>query len=507
MIKSVNLKSNYLNFFSPKTNEKNQNSNTGLIQAFSKNPLTNKSAYNISFTSIYSHGATNLAKNRNISFKGILDSDYSYKGDPNPLKKILGQVTRNGENAWHDSYGNGKFYHAGHKKWYVDHPVNTMKRPLQDAIMCVENIAGRGCLPNDIKTPYYNNNWGRRARYFEINPRAIAEMDNGRIKNGIYQAMKFIPAVPASPDGIAHCVILSQLFPTHGTDGRVDNNQKNGLYSVNINAEDNYGISRNLIPDGGLKAQESVKAFNDLAHLKGLKTGIRMPLYDKQIKLNGHDFNWNSNWDKDKYVQACCYAVNLGFDAIYFDSAKHVGGYDPGNTDRDWGTLPSYDRMQGVTQQIKQQTGRMDLSFIGEKANDHIEHFKNLGLNAGTDWSKADSYTSVRDEAKKQNWSHDYAAGPDVSNDNSDIGLSWDQRLARAHNALNGSEQFDKLPVFFQMDDLWPMTVGTHTLMEKAIAKDSQPEWHWNKLFVHGSEGADWYSQKLNEIFVENAKK
>lgn len=63
------------------------------------------------------------------------------------------------------------------------------------------------------------------------------------------------------------------------------------FYCANLHA----GISQTLTCDGlygKMGADEQVKAFNDMAHMLGFKTGFRMPLSADQLKVQGGRFNW-----------------------------------------------------------------------------------------------------------------------------------------------------------------------------------------------------------------------
>ena len=79
--------------------------------------------------------------------------------------------------------------------------------------------------------------------------------------------------------------------------------------------------------------------------------------------------------------------INLGFEAIFFDSAKHIGGYDLENY-TGVGALPEYHQMQYILNEIRSRSTNTHLSFIGEKSSDDFERYKNMGLNAGTAFVK-----------------------------------------------------------------------------------------------------------------------
>ena len=280
-------------------------------------------------------------------------------------------------------------------------------------------------------------------------------------QEGLLNLIKLLPAIPPSSKSYANCIILSQLYPI--MDSRNDNKTgEHSLYTVNLHS----GISKNLtsrsLARNGQRMgdDEQVKAFNDIAHIRGLKTGIRMPLSEGQMSVQGRPFNWDR--DEKAFIDACCWAVELGFDAIYFDSGKHVDNYDMGNY-CGVGRLPNYKQMQYITSQIREKTGRNDISIIGEKCTDDIR-FNNLGYTAGTDWSKADSFDSVMHEYRKQAWNDEYASGPIISDDNDDGRMDLNTRLNRIKNAFNAYEDISyRLPTYMQMTDLFPLSPYTNT--------------------------------------------
>ena len=115
------------------------------------------------------------------------------------------------------------------------------------------------------------------------------------------------------------------------------------------------------------------------------------------------------------------------------------------------------------TSQIREKTGRNDIALIGEKCTNDTR-FNSMGLTAGNDWGKADSYQSVMHEYKQQRWNDEYAAGPVISDDNDDGSLSFEQRRHRLGNALNAYQDVGyKLPVYMQMHDLFPLNPYTNT--------------------------------------------
>lgn len=456
------------------------------------------STYNIPFTSIFSKA--NNIQFKPISFKGHL-------GDDNPVKKMLYILTgsRDGNVLFNSKFALDHLFmgrdNARHKRWVNAHPSELLREPLTDSVMSLTTLMQKDFY-NGIYSPDYGNNWGRRANYIEINPRALGKVEHGNVSQGITGAIKMLPAIPASQDGVANCVILSELFPTHGDNGKVSDNAS--LYAVKLND----GISPSLINhelhrDGSrLTPNEQVKAFNDLAHFRGLKTGVRIPLSSGQLKVNGNDFSWYNN--ENDFINACCYAVNLGFDSIFFDSARHVGGYDMGNYCGN-GEVPNYQQMQYITDQIRRRTGRDDLSFVGEMADTNSGHFGEMGLSAGTA-GVAPFFDSVKHMSQQQNGSGNYAAGPVVSNDNDHGDCSYEERRQRIHDGLFACVGNDKLPLFMQMHDLWPLNhnTNTHDLMMHSKSFGWNPTEHWNHIFS-GDDSSNHHRHHVNVMFSDAA--
>ena len=106
--------------------------------------------------------------------------------------------------------------------------------------------------------------------------------------------IKIFPAIPPSGNSIPNCIILSQLYPTYAcnNDGYLGDNS---LYTTELCE----GISKNLTSEALFRNNskmgddELVRAFNDLAHFRGIKTGFRMPLSENQITINKRPFNWD----------------------------------------------------------------------------------------------------------------------------------------------------------------------------------------------------------------------
>lgn len=412
-----------------------------------------------------------------VSFKG-------YYGDIQPAKKMFYIVS--GKNAvYEDMWTNSHLYQVGMKKWVNAHPIELLKRTPEQAIQSICTIIKPDDqypgIPSYIPSPNFGDKWGRHANYIEINPRAIAKYDNGKVTDGLLQTIKLLPAMPTSPNSFANCIVLSQLYPTWYGDGTT---QSASQYCANLHA----GISENLLSEGlrgKMGADEQVKAFNDLAHLLGFKTGFRMLLPSGQLSVQGKPFNWNEH--ERAFIDACIWGIELGFDSIYFDSAKHIidmnGYFGVGN-------LPNKDQMAYILHEIRDRTGRHDLSFIAEKADDrHV--FNEMGFTAGTDWGQADNIENVKWEAQKQAGNREYAAGPEVSNDNDNGNTSFAQRLNRLNSCLFGYNNIsDKLPSYMQLHDIMPLEPGinTHNLMLNTVQANDFNAWtecerHWNGLF------------------------
>ena len=442
----------------------------------------------------YDNAIANINRAK-ISFKG-------YYGDQQPAKKLFYALTGRND-IYEDNWTKEHFYIVNDKRWVNAHPAELLKRTPEQAIQSICTITKPPCqypgIPPCIMSPNYGDKWGRFANYIEINPRVLAKYNGDRVSEGLFGVMKLMPALPPSSHKGATCIILSQLYPDISNDGSI---YDGSLYCANLHT----GISKNLTSEGlygKMGEDEQVKAFNDLAHLMGFKTGFRMPLSAGQMRVKGGEFDWYHH--EKAFIDACVWAIELGFDAIYFDSGKHVidnNGYVG------IGTLPNDRQLAYILYQIRNQTGRTDLAFIGEKCNDDYR-YKELGLTAGTDWGKADNIFSVKHESKKQAWNREYAAGPEVSNDNDDGGLRFEERLNRLNSCLWGYEyEGDKLPSFMQMHDIFPLSPysNTHEVMmypKKMSGSDAwtECERHWDGAF-NTSPSANDYRNIVYQIFA-----
>ena len=432
----------------------------------------------------------------NISFKG-------YYGDEQPLKKLF-WITTGRNDVYEDDWTKEHIYQVGTKKWVNAHPSELLRHTPEQLIQSLCTITKPDmqypCIPSYIPSPNFGDKWGRHANYIEINPRVIAQYDenSNRLTDGLLNAMKLIRAIPTSPNSFANCIILSQLYPCFHGDGYDD---ATSLYTANLHT----GISQTLTSDGlycKMGADEQVKAFNDMAHLLGFKTGFRIPLSSGQLKIQGRDFDWRR--EERAFIDACVWGINLGFDAIYFDSGKHVwdkNGYmGRGNT-------PDSEQMAYILYKIREESGRGDIAFIGEKCDSRYE-YKQMGFTAGTDWGRADDFNSVLWESQNQREISEYAAGPEVSNDNDDGAASFETRLNRINSCLYGYDEVgNKLPSYMQMHDIFPLCTdtNTHRLMMRAEQKRGSDAWtkcerHYDGAFNTSPAAMD-YRNNVYHIF------
>lgn len=440
---------------------------------------------------------SNLNKNK-ISFKG-------YGGDPNPAKKLFWLLT-NRDAVYEDEWTKQHLYQAGWRKWVNASPSELVKRTPEQAIQSICTLAKPDhhypYIKNDIPSPNYGDKWGRHANYIEINPRIVAKYDYGYPTEGLFGVIKLLPAIPPSPGSFANCLVLSQLYPTKG-----DN--KDGLYTTDLHRPDTIS---DVLLSSGLKhkmgADEQVKAFNDLAHMMGFKTGFRMPMLSGSLNLHNEGFDWNNPGHRKAYVDACVWGLELGFDAIYFDSGKHT--VDKNCMTPNLGNPPEPWQTAEMFYHIRNNSHKPDAAFIGEKCYDNPQ-YKDIGFTAGTDWGRADDFESVRWESRKQSGWDSYAAGPEVSNDNDRGELFFEQRLNRLNSCLFGYDSIDKkLPTYMQLHDIFPLSPFTNTKdqMDNAHQMSGSDAWtecerHWDGIF-NTSGAAEEYRNNVYHIF-ENA--
>ena len=362
-------------------------------------------------------------------------------------------------------------------------------------------------FPCCVEAPNYGDNWGRFANYIEINNRALAEMHGNKCKNGLISAIKMLPAIPPSAKSWANCIILSQIFPVIYGDGYNKATwEENSVYGLKLG----IGYSENIINnDINVSGEEQIQAFNDLAHFRGIKTGFRMMISEDQIKISrpyqeDENFRWWIKEHEEIFINECVKLVNLGFSAIFFDSAKHIGGYDCGNY-TGVGALPQYHQMQYILNEIRSRSGRFDLSFVGEKSSEDFERYRLMGLNAGTAFVHVDDFETVKYWSEKLKYNRDYAPGVEVSNDNDIGGRSYEERLNRIKNCFFAfTYASDKLPSFMQMEDLFPLRYDTNThhlmMTNPSYSLDGTPKSHWENLFT--KEDGRYYNHQVGEIFA-----
>lgn len=400
---------------------------------------------------------------------------------------------------------------AGNKKWIFNIlPVELLTRSVKDAVNSLVTINETGdfykTFPDKIETPDYGHKWGRTANYIEINNRAIAEMHGDRTKNGVLSSIKMLPAIPPSAKSWANCVILSQIFPNIYGDGYNKGPfEENSIYGIKLNC----GYSANIIDyDIKMEADNQFRAFNDLAHIHGLKTGFRTVISADQIKVarEYHEdvtFDWKNPEHQELFINEHVKLINMGFEAIFIDSSKHIGGYDMENY-AGVGALPEYGQMQYILHEIRLRSGCQSISFVGEKSSEDFERYKNLGLTAGTAFISPDDFNHLRYWSEQLKYHKEYAPGVEVSNDNDEGGRSYEARLHRINSSLFAYEYpSDKLPSFMQMEDLFPLRYDTNThhlmMTNPSYSPDGTPVSHWENLFT--KEDGREYNKKAGELF------
>lgn len=427
----------------------------------------------------------------------------------NKLLTALDEIPILSQDKWSKKY----IYSSGLKKWLANIvPSELLTRSLKQSIESLATICE--CeqfytqLPQDIKTPNYGDKWGVLANYIEINNRAIAEMHGEFTKNGILSAIKILPAIPPSAKSWANCIILSQIFPNIYGDGYNKGPfEENSIYGIKLN----IGYSKNIINyeiNDRITPEEQFEAFNDLAHFHGLKTGFRTVISADQIKVSKDyqediTFNWGNEEHLELFIKEHVKLINTGFEAIFIDSAKHIGGYDMDNY-TGVGALPSYEQMQYILHEIRSRSGKTTLSFVGEKSTGDFMRYKNLGLTTGTAFIEPDNFDEVKHWSQELKYEREYSPGVEVSNDNDEGGRSYEARLNRINNSLFGYEfPSDKLPSFMQMEDLFPLRYDTNThhlmMTNPSYSTDNTPKSHWENLFAK-DDGRE-YNKKVAELF------
>jgi hypothetical protein len=431
----------------------------------------------------------------------------------NTVNKLLEALGEN-INLKRDDWTLNHQFSSDMRKWIANTlPSELLKRSVKEAVESIVTLCHcsdfYNIFPNKIETPNYGDNWGVSANYIEINNRAIAEMNDNTCRNGILSAIKILPAIPPSAKSWANCVILSQIFPNIYGDGYNKlPNEENSIYGIKLKADYSlniidYDIADKISPD------EQFRAFNELANFHGLKTGFRTVISADQIKIaksytEDVGFDWNNEEHFNLFLESHIRLINNGFEAVFIDSAKHIGGYDMANY-TGVGALPTYEQMQYIIHEIRSRTGKTYLSFVGEKSTGDFERYKNLGLSTGTGFIDPNDFHTVRDEAINYKYSETYSPGVEVSNDNDSGGRSYEERLQRINNSLFAYEfPSDKLASFMQMEDLFPLRYDTNThhlmMSNPSYSIDGTPESHWENLFT--KEDGREYNKKVAELFV-----
>ena len=431
----------------------------------------------------------------------------------NTVNKLLNALNENtilNYDNWSEEY----IFVSEKRKWLANiTPVDLLNRTVKESIESIVTLCQCNNFyknfPNIIKTPNYGDNWGVNANYIEINNRAIAEMKGNLCRNGILSSIKILPAIPPSAKSWANCIILSQIFPNIYGDGYNKlPHEENSIYGIKLNS----GYSLNIIDYEiveKISPNEQFKAFNELANFHGIKTGFRTVISADQIKIaqpNSDDigFDWNNNEHLNLFLESHIKLINNGFEAVFIDSAKHIGGYDMDNY-TGVGALPTYEQMQYIIHEIRSRTGKTHLSFVGEKSSGDFERYKNLGLSTGTGFIDPNNFHTVRDEAINYKYSETYSPGIEVSNDNDTGGRSYEERLHRINNSLFAYEfPSDKLASFMQMEDLFPLRYDTNThhlmMCNPSYSEDGTPKSHWENLFAK-DDGRE-YNKKVAELFA-----
>lgn len=435
----------------------------------------------------------------------------------NKLLQSLGENIDMQPNMWAIDHQ----FVSGMRKWIANIvPAELLKQSVKDTIEILITLSQDGIFytqfPNKIETPNYGDNWGVSANYIEINNRAIAQMEineNGEhiCRNGLLSTIKLLPAIPPSAKSWANCVILSQIFPNIYGDGFYKSAQEeNSIYGIKLGTDYSKNIIDYDIADKICPLEQFV-AFNDLAHFHGLKTGFRTVISADQIKVvqsDGSDvtFDWNNDEHFNLFLNSHIELINTGFEAIFIDSAKHIGGYDMANY-TGVGALPSYEQMQYIIHEIRSRSGKTHLSFVGEKSSGDFARYENLGLSTGTGFIEPNDFHTVRDSAVNYKYSKNYSPGVEVSNDNDLGGRSYEQRLHRINNSLFAYEYpSDKLASFMQMEDLFPLRYDTNThhlmMANPSYSTDGTPQSHWENLFAK-DDGRE-YNKKAAELFAHS---
>ncbi len=435
----------------------------------------------------------------------------------NAVNKLL-EALNEGTKLKKDSFSEYIAFHgigaAYNKRWLGNIvPADLLRLSVKEAVDIIASISEGGIFfedfPDYIETPNYGHNWGRLANYIEINDRAIAYMDNGCTCKGILSCIKLLPAIPPSAKSFANCVILSQVWQNIFGDAYEKGPfEENSIYALRLNTSYSDNIIDYSIVDK-ISPEEQLKAFVDLAHFRGLKVGFRHVISADQMKVakpyqDDVTFDWCNPEHQEIYINECVKLMNLGFECMFIDSAKHIGGYDCENY-TGIGDLPEYHQMQYILHEIRRRSGKFDISFVGEKSSNDFQRYIDMGLNAGTDFITGDNFDAVKNLSEQMKYSRVYAPGVEVSNDNNEGGMSYEQILNRIHTALFGyCLASDKLPSFMQMNDLFPLRYDTNThhlmMTNPSYSTDGTALSHWENLFTK-DDGRE-FNIKAGELFA-----
>ena len=416
----------------------------------------------------------------------------------NKLLNALKEDTKLERNTYSNYIAFHGIGNAFNKRWLGNIvPSDLLRLSLKDAVEIIVTLSEGGVFydifPDNMQTPNYGDNWGRCANYIEINDRAIAYMSDGCTCKGILSCIKLLPAIPPSAKSFANCIILSQIWQNIYGDAYVKGAfEENSIYGLRLNTSYSDNIIDYSIVDK-ISPEEQLKAFVDLAHFRGIKAGFRHVISADQMKvakINGEDvtFDWGNPEHVELYINECVKLMKLGFECMFIDSAKHIGGYDMENY-TGVGALPEYGQMQYILYEIRKRSGKTNISFVGEKSTDDFQRYINMGLNAGTDFITGDNFEAVKNLSEQLKYSRVYAPGVEISNDNNEGGLSYEQKLNRINTGLFGYIlASDKLPSFMQMDDIFPLRqdTNTHHLMmtNPSYSTDNSALSHWENLFA-----------------------
>ncbi len=396
---------------------------------------------------------------------------------------------------------------AKNKKWLAGIvPYDVLKCDIKESINNIVNLSEGNVFyrtfPKKCVSPNYGDKWGRCANYIEINNRYMAEVEGNVRKNGLFNMIKILPAIPPSAFSFANCIILSQIFPNIYGDGfNKSKYEENSLYGIKLGC----GYSENIVSyDINLTPEEQLRTFNELAWFRGLKTGFRIVISEGQMQICNDTFNWGEKKHTELFIDECVKLVNLGFEAIFIDSAKHIGNYDCANY-TGVGKLPQYEQMQYILYEIRRRSKNQGLSFIGEKSTGDFARYKNMGLTSGTDFIFGDNFDEIKNLSEQFKYSREYAPCVVVENDNYYGGMTYEQRLNRIRNGLFGYYfATDKLPLLMQTNDIFPLRYDTSTheimLHSPSYSTDGTPENHYINAFA-GKDGAE-YNASVGELFA-----